>query len=95
MRLISGTGLSCAALLMAMTSAQADCKPELVAMTGESGPAQSDAERVARVTWEAQAARTYGNQYSHWSNADHRKIECEKRSSDSYQCWATANPCTP
>lgn len=93
MRCISVACMFCAALLMATTSAHAGCKPELVAMTGESGPAQSDAKHVARVTWEAQAARTYGSEYAHWAKADHAKIECEKRSSDSYQCWATATPC--
>ena len=93
MQRISMPGLACVIVLMATASAHADCKPEFVAMTGESGPSQSDAERVARVTWEFQVARTYGNAYNHWAKAEHRKIECEKRSSDSYQCWATATPC--
>jgi len=93
MRRISVFGLAFTISLFVSASAHADCKPELVAMTGESGPGQSDAERVARVTWETVVARTYGNAYAHWSKADHRKIECEKRSSDSYQCWATASPC--
>jgi hypothetical protein len=40
-----------AAMLIAMTGeGLADCKPELVAMTGLSGPAKSDAKHVARVT---------------------------------------------
>ena len=93
MRRTSSFILACVTVLIATGSAHADCKSELVAMTGESGPAQSDAERVARVTWEAQAAKAYGSEYSHWAKADHRKIECEKHTSDSYQCWATATPC--
>ncbi len=93
MQRLSLAGLVCALTMFAALPARADCKPELVAMTGESGPSQSDAERVARVTWETLAAHTYGNAYGHWAKADRRKIECEKRSSDSYQCWATATPC--
>jgi hypothetical protein len=65
MRRISVFSLACAVTLFASAFAYADCQPELVAMTGESGPAQSDAEHVARVTWETVAARTYGNAYAH------------------------------
>jgi hypothetical protein len=81
------------AALIAMTGASlADCKSELVAMTGLSGPAKSDAEHVARVTWESRAAHTYSSEYSHWNKANNRKIECEKQTGG-YQCWATASPC--
>lgn len=83
-----------AAMLIAMTGeGLADCKPELVAMTGLSGPAKSDAEHVARVTWQTKAAHAYGSAYSNWNKANNRKIECEKQTSSGYQCWATATPC--
>lgn len=69
------------------------CQPEFVAQGAMAGPAQSDAELVARVYWRNQVSRTYGSQYADWNNARNARIECIRLNSDTYQCWATATPC--
>jgi hypothetical protein len=87
--------LCLSALLLIVTTGKslAECMPALVGMNGLGGPAQADAERVARHNWEFAASQKYGSAYSQWNKAADRKIECEKQTTDGYQCWATARPC--
>ncbi len=71
-----------------------DCKPEYTAQGDMAGPAQSDAERVARVYWRNQVSRKYGPRYSDWNKAGDARMECIKLNADTYRCWATATPCS-
>jgi len=70
-----------------------DCKAEITAMGSQAGPAQSDAERVARVYWRDAVSRAYGSAYADWDASRDTKMECLKQGEDAYLCWATATPC--
>jgi hypothetical protein len=92
-RLRLGLAFAVTALWAIPASAQ-ECKPEMTAAGSLAGPAQSDAERMARLFWQTRVSQTYGSRYADWKAARNQKMECQQQSGDSYQCWATAEPCT-
>lgn len=85
---------ACALLLAPSVAAARDCKPAYTAMGPMSGPNQSDAERTAEARWRVEVRHIIGREYSDWDKAANKKMECEQLNSDTWQCWATAKPCS-